>query len=89
MKLFLAVPRGYCAGVDAGAQSYLIQTKKDIKEGWLENINAIGLSSGASTPDVLVEEAVAYLKEKCNASVEFVEVAKEDMVFRMPKELST
>jgi len=75
--------------VYAGAQSHLIQTKKDIKEGWLENINTIGISSGASTPDVLVEEVVAYLKEKCNASVEFVEVVKEDMVFRMPKELST
>ena len=75
--------------VYAGAQSYLIQTKKDIKEGWLEDVKAIGLSSGASTPDVLVEGVVAYLKEKCNASVEFVEVAKEDIVFRMPKELST
>jgi len=75
--------------VYAGAQSYLIQTKKDIKEEWLEDVKAIGLSSGASTPDVLVEGVVAYLKEKCNASVEFVEVAKEDMVFRMPNELST
>jgi len=37
----------------------------------------------------LVEEVIADLKEKCNVSVEFVEVAKEDVVFRMPKELST
>jgi len=72
-----------------GKPSYLIQSKHDIKDEWL-HVNTIGISSGASTPEILVDQVVDFLKEKFNTSeVEMIETAKEEMIFRMPKELQT
>jgi len=67
-----------------GVASYLIQSKEDIDDSWLD-VDSIGISSGASTPEVLVEEVVKYLKEKFQCIVEEVEIAKEEMVFNLPK----
>jgi 4-hydroxy-3-methylbut-2-enyl diphosphate reductase len=55
----------------------------------LKDVNAIGITAGASAPEVLVEEVVAYLKTYGTADVEDLTVIEEDVEFLLPKELIT
>ena len=72
-----------------GTPSYLISKPEDVESAWLEGVNAIGISSGASTPEVLVDAVVADLKQDGAPEVGAVTVAIEDTVFRLPRELQT
>lgn len=67
--------------------SYLIDSYKDIKPAWLENAKAVGITAGASAPEVLVTEVVAYLKNKGATEVEELTVIEEDVEFLLPREL--
>jgi len=69
-------------------RSYLIQHANDIKEDWLKEVNSVGITSGASTPDVLVNEVVEHLKELLNTNdVSYLDFAEETVKFSMPPEL--
>jgi 4-hydroxy-3-methylbut-2-en-1-yl diphosphate reductase len=46
-----------------GCNSYLIDSYKDIDDNWLENVETIGISSGASAPEYLIEQTITFLKE--------------------------
>ena len=76
-------------GEHCGIDSYLIDAAADINPDWLRNANAIGITAGASAPEVLVEEVVSYLKTYGNAEVEDLTVIEEDVEFLLPKELIT
>ncbi len=72
------------AGADA---AYLVDNASEIDESWLEGVTTVGLSSGASVPEVLVEEVLAWLTERGYADVELVQPVDEHIQFSLPKEL--
>ena len=72
------------AGAKAG---YLIDFAHEIKDEWLEGVTTVGLSSGASVPDELVHQVIAYLAERGFGDVEEVVTVDERLVFSLPQEL--
>jgi 4-hydroxy-3-methylbut-2-enyl diphosphate reductase len=72
------------AGAAAG---YLVDNAAEIDESWLEGVGTVGLSSGASVPEVLVEEVLEWLAERGYADVELVQPMEEHIQFSLPKEL--
>ena len=54
----------------------------------IENSNIIGISSGASAPEILVENFIKELKNKFTVTIEEVEIIKENVVFKIPKKLN-
>ena len=76
-------------GEQCGINSYLIDSAGDINPAWLKNVKAVGITAGASAPEVLVEEVVSYLKTYGNSDVEDLTVIEEDVEFLLPKELIT
>ena len=72
---------------EAGAKSWLIQDETSIEPSWVDDADVIGISSGASTPEVLVERVVAFLADRGIVEVEEIEVAREDIHFPVPQEL--
>ncbi|MEF9885120.1 4-hydroxy-3-methylbut-2-enyl diphosphate reductase [Streptomyces sp. P9-A4] len=67
--------------------AYLVDFASEIDEAWLEGVTSVGLSSGASVPDVLVQEVLEWLSERGYADVEIVKTADESLTFSLPKEL--
>ena len=74
-------------GEHCGIQSYLIDSSSDINPDWIKNAKAVGISAGASAPEVLVTEVVDYLKGHGADEVEQLMVIEEDVEFSLPKEL--
>ncbi|GAA1904946.1 4-hydroxy-3-methylbut-2-enyl diphosphate reductase [Streptomyces sodiiphilus] len=72
------------AGAKAG---YLVDNASEIDESWLEGVSTIGLSSGASVPDILVEGVLEWLAERGWSDVEVVRPMEEHIQFSLPKEL--
>jgi len=70
-----------------GVPAYLIDNASEIKDEWLENVKNIGLTAGASAPEVLVEEVIAKLKEKGAKIVQEKPGIQEKVVFSLPREL--
>ena len=76
-------------GGNGGVRSHLVNDRGDVKREWLEGVRNVGVTAGASAPEVLVEEVVAYLKTYGPAEVEDLTVIEEDVEFLLPKELIT
>ena len=68
-------------------ESYLIDDAEHISKQWLENKSRIGVTAGASAPEILVKEVVGKLTKLCNAKVVEVEGTEETITFAVPKEL--
>ncbi|MEV1046912.1 4-hydroxy-3-methylbut-2-enyl diphosphate reductase [Streptomyces sp. NPDC049916] len=74
--------------LDAGAPAaHLVDFASEIDEAWLEGVTTVGLTSGASVPDVLVDGVLEWLAERGYADVETVRTADESITFSLPKEL--
>ncbi|MBA2253022.1 MAG: 4-hydroxy-3-methylbut-2-enyl diphosphate reductase, partial [Nitrospirales bacterium] len=72
-----------------GISSYLIDSYRDIHTEWMKDAQAVGITAGASAPEVLVNEVVEYLKRSGAHEVEELTVIEEDVEFLLPKELVT
>jgi 4-hydroxy-3-methylbut-2-enyl diphosphate reductase len=70
----------------AGTRAYLINDVNDIKPEWLADARRVGITAGASTPEVLVSEAVERLRGQ-GVAVREVHVVEEDVRFALPQEL--
>ena len=68
--------------------SYLIHSQSEIPFEKIENANTIGISSGASAPEVLVENFISELKKRFTINIDEVEIIKENVVFKIPKKLN-
>ncbi|MEU5433780.1 4-hydroxy-3-methylbut-2-enyl diphosphate reductase [Streptomyces sp. NPDC020719] len=72
----------------AGARdAHLVDFAEEIDEAWLEGVNTVGLTSGASVPEVLVEGVLEWLSQRGFEDVEIVKAAEESITFSLPKEL--
>jgi 4-hydroxy-3-methylbut-2-en-1-yl diphosphate reductase len=71
----------------SGAEAYLIDDESDLDEAWLDGHETVGLTAGASSPDLLVDRVFARLAGLGFTEREEVEIAREDVFFRLPAEL--
>ena len=68
-------------------ESFLVHQGFELPKKIIENAKCIGVSSGASAPEVLVDQLLDRIKEIRNIEVEEVEIVKENVEFKLPKEL--
>ena len=67
--------------------SYLIDYAKEVDPAWLEGVETVGVTSGASVPDLLVMELLKYLEAQGYGEVEEITTANERITFSLPREL--
>ena len=72
---------------DEGVSSYLIDGAADLKPEWLEGVETVFMTAGASAPETVVNECIEWLKERYQATVEPVIVREENVNFPLPKKL--
>lgn len=68
-------------------QAHLVDYANEVDEAWFEGVATVGLTSGASVPEVLVQDVLRLLADYGYVDVEKFETAKEDILFSLPKEL--
>jgi 4-hydroxy-3-methylbut-2-enyl diphosphate reductase len=70
---------------DCGTEAYLIDNAGEVREGWLSGKRVVGVSSGASAPENLVAELVAFFEQRGVSDVQEFHVVREDVRFMLPK----
>src|ERR671927_427177 len=70
---------------DHGAASYLIDNEAQVQEEWLEGVRVVGITSGASAPEELVQRLVGFFRDRGTTDVEEFQVVQEDVRFMLPK----
>jgi 4-hydroxy-3-methylbut-2-enyl diphosphate reductase len=69
------------------ARSRLVQRAADMDWAWLEGVQRLGITAGASAPETLVDELVAACRERYDVTVEEVRTIEENVVFKLPRSL--
>jgi len=70
-----------------GVPAFLIDGAEDIRDEWLQGIESVGLTAGASAPESLVQDVIESLKRKGGQQVQEVSGIQENMEFALPREL--
>ena len=70
-----------------GADSYLIDNHLQVDEAWLEGVETVGITSGASAPEELVERLVTFFRERGAEDVSELKTVDEDVRFMLPAEI--
>jgi 4-hydroxy-3-methylbut-2-en-1-yl diphosphate reductase len=74
--------------LDAGARaSHLVDYAEEIRDEWLDGVATVGLTSGASVPEELVQQVLDHLAERGFDRVDEVTTAQERLIFSLPQEL--
>ena len=66
----------------------LIHSQSEIPYELIENCSTIGISSGASAPEILVKDFIKNLRKRFKVSIDEIEIIKEDVVFKVPNKLN-
>ena len=74
-------------GAEAGVPSYLIDSGAELDSAWLDGVQAVGLTAGASAPEELVEDVIAALERIAPVKLEVMPGIVEDVKFRLPNQL--
>ena len=74
-------------GSESGVNTYLIETADDMLTEWFSNVESVGITSGASTPDELVKEVIDKISTFREIEIEKQKGKEENVVFKLPKEL--
>ena len=74
-------------GSESGVDTHLIETADDMSLSWFENVDSVGITSGASTPDELVKEVIDRISTFTSIEIEKQPGKEENVVFKLPKEL--
>jgi 4-hydroxy-3-methylbut-2-en-1-yl diphosphate reductase len=72
-----------------GAASHLIDNATQVDESWLEGVETVGITSGASAPEELVEALVEFFRERGADDVGELRTVHEDVRFMLPKDIRT
>jgi 4-hydroxy-3-methylbut-2-enyl diphosphate reductase len=72
---------------DHGADSYLIDHEAEVREEWLEGKRVVGITSGASAPEELVQRLVDFFRARGTDDVSEFQVVQEDVRFMLPREI--
>lgn len=70
---------------DYGVQSHLIDNSRELDETWLEGVRTLGISSGASAPEELVQELLELFRARGVSDISELTVTREDVRFMLPK----
>jgi 4-hydroxy-3-methylbut-2-en-1-yl diphosphate reductase len=70
---------------DCGTEAHLIDNHTEVREEWLENRRVVGVTSGASAPDDLVQDLIGFFRDRGVSEVSEVHVVREDVRFMLPK----
>jgi 4-hydroxy-3-methylbut-2-enyl diphosphate reductase len=70
-----------------GADSYLIDNHTQVDETWLQGVETVGITSGASAPEELVERLVDLFRERGAEQISELRTVHEDVRFMLPKEI--
>ena len=70
-----------------GVAAYLIDDESEIEDGWLADVESVGITAGASAPEVLVRRVVAWFRKRGVAEFHTRTAVSEDVSFRLPAEL--
>ena len=74
--------------IECGAKAgYLVDKASELDEAWLEGVQTVGLTSGASVPEILVRGVLDWLAERGYTDVQEVVSAEESLLFALPPEL--
>jgi len=69
------------------AKARLVQRAADMDWAWLGDVQRLGITAGASAPEVLVEELIAACRERYDVTIEEVRTTDENVVFKLPRQL--
>ena len=72
----------------SGSRAFLVQRAEDISMNWFDGVNTLGLTAGASAPEVLVREIIDALSLHFDLDEQQVTTAEESIVFKLPRELA-
>ena len=70
-----------------GIRAHLIDDESEIDEAWLEGVESVGVTSGASAPESLVVRVVGWFRERGVSQIEALDAAVEDVFFKLPREV--
>ena len=68
-------------------RAHLVQRAGDIDWRWLEDVRRLGITAGASAPEVLVEEVIEACRQRFDVAIEEIKVTQENVVFKLPRAL--
>ena len=71
-----------------GVPAYLVDDLTEVQQQWLENVQTVAVTAGASAPENLVQQLVEFLQQRGFAQLEEMEVKEEDVRFNLPSELT-
>ena len=74
-------------GAECGIPSYLVADGNHVDLGWLAGKNVVGVTAGASAPDVLVEDVITAIGRLGSVEIETLDGVEEKIIFRLPPEL--
>ncbi|MBV9535750.1 MAG: 4-hydroxy-3-methylbut-2-enyl diphosphate reductase, partial [Solirubrobacterales bacterium] len=72
---------------ECGAESHLIDNESQVREQWLAGKRSIGITSGASAPEQLVQRLVEFFRDRGTTDIEELDVIREDVRFMLPKSI--